>query len=98
MKLTNHHKENSYTHNTYVMRGTIEMTREEYANAFQWLCRMYEKAVKECNTYVRDGLSSLLLQKDTQIFFSLGVTATKMIAKKYGLKNYKDVNYCIRII
>ena len=96
MKLINHKKDNAYDIDTYVMRGTIEMTQKEYAKAFLFLRAKYHKAVKNCDTYVRDSLSSLDMFRGTG-YISLGVCATSLIAKKYGLKNYKDINYGIKI-
>lgn len=96
MKLTNHKKENSYTIDTFVMRGTITMTCTEYENAIMFLLREYQKAVKKCDTYTRDSLSGLKLLAVPRLS-SLGVCATKLIVKKYGLTGYKDQNYGIRV-
>ena len=95
MKLTNHNKNNSYTIDTYVMRGTIEMTPQEWTRAYLWLWDQYQKAVKDIETYKRDSLSSL--KRENGRLFSIGVLATRLIAKKYGLQNYKDQNYGIKL-
>ena len=97
MRITNHNVKNSYDVNTYVMRGTITMTRKEYQKAFKWLQSEYSKAIENCETYKRDSLCSLHDVKGDGVV-SLGVYASQMIAKKYGLKGYKNHNYGIKII
>lgn len=97
MKLINHNKNNSYDIDTYVMRGTIEMTHKEYVKAYLWLWGQYQKAIKNVETYKRDGLSSLH-DIENETLFCLGVTATSLLAKKYHLKGYKDQNYGIKIV
>jgi len=96
MKLINHQKNNFYTIDSYVMRGTIKMTAKEWQIAYLWLWGQYKKAVKNIDTYKRDSLSSL--NKEKGRLFCLGVCATGLIANKHHLNNYKDQNYGIRII
>ena len=96
MKLINHKDSNAYNIDTYVMRGTIEMTPQEWTKAYLWLWGQYQKAIKSVDTYKRDSLSSLKREKGR--LFSIGVLATSLLAKKYGLKNYKNINYGIKII
>lgn len=93
MKLTNHH---TYDIDTYVMHGTIEMTMEEYYKAFIFLRNKYHKAVKNLETYTRDSLAGLDYERNKKLF-SLGVTATSLIATRYHLKGYKNQNYGIQI-
>jgi hypothetical protein len=78
------------------MRGTIEMTPQEWTKTYLWLWGQYQKAIKSIDTYKRDSLSSL--KRDKGLLFSIGVLATSLVAKKYGLKNYKDINYGIKIV
>lgn len=96
MKLINHKRDNSYDIDTYVMRGTIEMTPQEWTKAYLWLWGQYQKAIKDIDTYKRDSLSSL--KRDKGLLFSIGVLATSLLAKKYHLKGYKDQNYGIKLI
>jgi len=96
MKLINHNQNNTYEIETYIMRGTIEMSPKEWENSYLYLSEQYKKAVKNTETYTRDSLSSL--KKDKGLLFSVGVLATKLLAIKYKLKNYKDQNYGIKII
>ena len=96
MKLKNHNKNNTYEIDSYVMRGTIEMSPSEWQKSYLYLWEQYKKAIKSIDTYKRDSLSSL--KKDTGLLFSVGILATQLIVKKYKLKNYKDQNYGIQII
>lgn len=101
MKLTNHPNSNIYDINTYVMRGTITINQEEFEKISEFLIKIEKEAIKDCNTYVRDGLSGIkkrLKNRKGKRKFCLGITATRLIAGQYNLKNYKDVNYGIRII
>lgn len=96
MKLINHKQNNSYNINTYIMRGTIEMTPKEWLKAYMYLWGQWQKAIKDIDTYKRDGLSSLDTKKEQ--LFSIGVSATSLLVKKYHLKGYKNQNYGIKII
>jgi len=95
MKLTNHNNNNAYEVDDAIMRGTIEMTAKEWTKTYLWLWEQYQKAITDIDTYKRDNLSSL--KNETGRIFCLGITATKLIAKKYKLNNYKDQNYAIKI-
>ena len=97
MKLINHKRDNSYDIDTYVMRGTIEMTSDEYDQVYAYLKETYNQAVKNCDTYVRDSLSSLKYFMGIG-YISLGVCATKLIVNKYHLESYKDQNYGIKVL
>ena len=99
MKLINHSDSNIYDIDTYVMRGTIIMTQEEFNWALMFLKKEYTKAKRRCDTYIRDGLSGLeeRFKNKGKRNFCLGITATKLLVEKYNLQNYKDVNYGIRI-
>lgn len=96
MKLINHNKNNTYDIETYVMRGTIQMTSKEWKKSYLWLWGQYQKAIKDIETYKRDGLSSL--KSDKGLLFNIGVVATSLLVKKYKLNNYKNQNYGIEII
>ncbi len=81
------------------MRGTIEMTVEEFVKANDYLGEEYKKAIKNCDTYIRDTIGGWVgLVPDVGNYFALGGTATKLIASKYGLANYKSINYGIKIV
>lgn len=102
MRLTNHQKDNSYTIDTYVMRGTITMSLSEYKDAVEYLKRTYTRAVKLCDTYTRDSLSPFSfyyghIEKPIKPV-CFGVCATQLLVTKYRLPNYKDQNYGIVII
>lgn len=96
MKVINHQKNNFYDLDTYIMRGTIEMTPKEWTKAYLWLWGQYQKAIKDIATYERDSLSSL--KREQGKIFSIGVCATKLLFKRFKLKNYKDQNYAIKIV
>jgi hypothetical protein len=101
MKLINHNKNNSYDIDTYVMHGTIEMTQVEFAQTHRFLELMYQKAKKNCDTAIRDGLNTGLRLMTRSLHrnpIDIGTTATALIAKAQGLKNYKQQNYGIKII
>lgn len=103
MKLINHKDSGSYDVDTYVMRGIIEMTTKEYKNCLDYLKKEDQKAVKKIDTYTRDSLSFMQhysgkVYETPKSIISVGVHATSLIAKKYGLKNYKDINYGIKIV
>jgi len=95
MKLTNTSR--IYDINTFVMRGTISMTQEEWGKAYIFLKKRYSKAKKNCETYTRDSLYNIIKEEPKDKVFNIGIYATRLIVEKYGLKNYKDVNYGIRI-
>lgn len=96
MKLNNHSGNNVYDINTYVMRGTITMTPGELEEVVSYLKKEYKRAKQRANTYIRDSLykfENRIIGKS----FSLGVTASRLIANKYKLEKYKNQNYGIRI-
>lgn len=95
MQLKNRQKNNFFYVDDAVMRGTIEMTSQEWQKCYLWLWGQYQKAIKDIETYKRDSLASL--KKDKGRIFCIGVLATQLIVKKYKLKNYRDVNYAIII-
>ena len=100
MKLKNKQNNNYFEIDETIMRGSIEMTRTEWADVYTFLSNEYKKAKKNIDTYTRDSLNSTLHIITRDIFktiFNLGVCATTLIVKKYNLKNYKDVNYAIII-
>lgn len=98
MKLINHNKNNTYDIDTYVMHGTIKMTLKEWEKVYKLLERKYNNAVKYCKTATRDGLCGCMDKIYANNPFSIGVTATSLLAKKFHLKGYKDQNYGIQII
>lgn len=95
MKITNHNPNNTYDIDTYVMRGTIEMTPQEWREAYSFLQKKYKQAAQKTDTYPRDSLASI--RKNSGLLFSVGVPATQLLFKKYKLKNYKNQNYGIKI-
>jgi hypothetical protein len=97
MNIKNHKKDNGYNlKDGSYMRGTITMTSKEWQKAYLWLWGQYQKAIKDIDTYKRDSLASL--KKDSGQVFSIGITATSLLAKRYKLSNYKNQNYAIKII
>jgi len=105
MKLVNHHKDNyTYddTHDGSVMNGTIYMTAREWADMLKRLRKAYDRATRDCNTRIRDGLAHVfnwtLKHHGDKKRVCLGVTATSLIALKYNLKRYKHQNYVIERI
>lgn len=99
MKLTNHKKNSFYwLPSGSVMHGTIEVSQEENKAICCYLLSEYQKAINTCDTYKRDSLSNCTVSKDKKIF-SAGVCASGLIAKRYGLDNYKnDRNYGIKTV
>ena len=100
MKLINHNKNNHYDIDTFVMSGTITMSQKEYKKVYEFLMATRDKAILKIDTYTRDSLENIkhFQNKTVGDLFSFGVVATKLIAEKYGLKNYKKQNYGIKII
>jgi hypothetical protein len=99
MKLTNHNKNNSYTINTFVIHGTITMTRKEAEAVTAMLLNEYMKAVKRGDTYTRDSLKTFsMVRMGDASLICIGVRATELIAERYNLQGYKPINYGIKII
>jgi hypothetical protein len=101
MKIINHYNWYTLPNDSTIIHGTIEMTEKELQKVFKYLTKEYEKAIKKCNTSIRDGLATLKNKKYTHQninHFSIGITATKLLFKKYNLPRYKDQNYAIKII
>jgi len=100
MKLTNHNKNNHYTIDTFSIWGTIEINQKEYKKVYEFLMAKRDKAIIDVETYMRDSLENIkyFQNKTAGDLFSFGVLATQLVAKKYGLKNYKKQNYGIKII
>ena len=100
MILNNHNKNTAYNLDcgTYI-KGTIKMTYAEWCEAYHFLQNEYKKAVKKTETYKRDSLNYALKQFDRKKPFSIGVTGTFEIVKKYNLLGkYKNQNYAIKIL
>lgn len=102
MKLINHKNGNYYECAGGIMRGTISMTIDEYKQSMRFLASERKRAIKKCDTAIRDGLAFVkgfaYVYSHPSEPISLGVTATKLITKHFGLKNYKDQNYAIKVI
>ena len=105
MKLINHQKGN-YTYDDTrdgsVMYGTIYMTGAQFHESIKALKRAYTRAVRDCNTSIRDGLSHVfnhtLVKHADARRICLGVTATSLLALKWNLPRYKsNQNYVIEI-
>jgi hypothetical protein len=97
MKLINHQKDNHYELSCSMMWGTIYMTTKEWTKCYLWLWSQWQKAIKDIETYKRDSLSSLNKNENLK-WFCIGVEATRLLAEKNNLKNYKNQNYGIKII
>lgn len=105
MKITNHNKGN-YTFvspsDSSVMYGTITMTRKEYERAIAFLKRRYGTAKRYNHTYIRDSLAHVfnwtLKHYPQENRICLGVCATELLFKEYGLPRYKKQNYLIVIV
>lgn len=105
MKAINHQKDN-YTfvsiYDSSVMNGTIEMTREEFNDAIEFLRIQKLISEKKVDTYTRDALSHVfnwtLKHYGQADRLCLGVRATELIFKHYALPRYKRQNYVIQII
>ena len=92
MKVTNHNKNNCIYTKDCVVRGTITMSEQEFYQVEKYLKARYIKAVKDCETSIRDGLKyTKLLPKSKKVV--MGVTATRLIFEKFNLPRYKEVNY-----
>lgn len=105
MKVVNHHKNNySYDRsgNGSVIRGTLYMSQKEFKEVIGYLAKEYKRALKNCDTSKRDGLSYLfdwiLPKHDNKSPFCAGITATTLIFKHYNLPRYKEQNYTIKIV
>lgn len=105
MKITNHHKGN-FTYvdedDSSVMYGTIEMSRDEFNDAIEFLRLQKQIATKRIDTYTRDALNHVfswtLPHYQHKRRMCLGIRATELIFKHYGLPRYKMQNYVIQII
>lgn len=100
IKLINHN--DYYDINGTVIRGTITMSSTDYKKTLDYLKKVYLKALKDCDTYKRDSLSFMQhytgkIYETPKSIISLGICATKLIVGRYKLKNYKDINYGIKI-
>ena len=89
MKLTNKNNSNIYDVDTYVMRGTISMSKDEWKEVLMFLEKEYKKAVKNCDTYIRDSLWNFekRFENKGKKIFCLGITATQLLVNKYNLQN-----------
>lgn len=104
MKAINHQK-NNYTYDGSnsgsVMNGTLYMSKKEWNRVVKYLGGQYKKAVKNSDTYIRDGLGHALSwnipKHSGEKSFCIGVTATELIFKHYNLPRYKRQNYQIII-
>lgn len=101
MKLTNHKKSNYYNlPDGTTIRGTITLTDIELQKSLDYLYKQYKKALTNNDTYTRDELLKINEYDKKgvpQILFSIGVHATKLLAKHYKLTTYKDQNYALYI-
>lgn len=101
MKVTNHQKGNFTYCGSSVMYGTIEMTQKEWLCALAYLKKCYTKAKAQCDTYIRDSLSHVfnytLPNTVSDAPVCVGVCATELLFKHYGLERYKKQNYQIVI-
>ena len=92
MRVTNYHRNNYRYIDDCIVRGSIKMTFEEFLEAEKYLKKEYQKAVKDCNTYIRDNLCyTKLLPEHGNVV--MGVTATELVFKRYKLPRYKQQNY-----
>lgn len=98
--LKNYNKQNHFnlSDGTYI-KGVIKMDYQDFCKVYEFLRREYKKAVKKIDTYKRDSLAKAIDVKNFDRYkpFSVGITATKLIAKKFNLDRYKDQNYAIII-
>lgn len=99
MKLRNLYIQNKFNleDGTYI-KGLIEMSYQEWCEVYHFLENEYKEAIKNTETYKRDALSYALKQFNRHLPFSIGVTGTYEIVKKYNLlSKYKSHNYAIKI-
>ena len=99
MELKNYYKPNHFNlENGATIKGIIKMSYKEWCSAHDFLKKEHEKATKKVETYKRDSLSHALNIFDRREPFSIGVTGTYEIVKKYNLLDkYKNQNYAILI-
>ena len=101
MKLINY-KYGYYDEFSCSINGKITMTQGEWQECIAWLKRTY-KWVQNPRSYAK--FYKELLEEDTMRFIStkksylhnIRVDATKAIAERHGLKNYKHNNYIIEV-
>lgn len=100
MMLKNYYSKNHFwLDDGTTIKGIIEMNYQEWCDVYHFLQNEYKKAVKKIETYKRDSLNYALKQFDKKKPFSIGITGTYEIVKKYNLLNkYKNQNYAIKII
>ncbi|GEM_PF-2679938 len=98
MKLKNRRNDNWFYYQDCVMRGEIEMTKNEWEEVQEFLFSEFKKSVKNCDTSIRNGLASGFMPKiPVRNLINVGITGTRLIVAKYNLKRHKEVNYLIRI-
>jgi len=99
MIIKNYNKQNHFNLDDGTsIRGVIKMDYSEWCKAYDYLRKEQKKATKRVETYKRDALSYALKIFSRRKPFSIGVTDTYEIVKKYNLLDkYKNQNYAIII-
>lgn len=99
MKLINHIKGNhNYDDSGAVMSGTIEVSPTEWQHVKQLIKRSKIKELKDYKHIYLERAERPIRDQNEYMAFSLGVTVSKLIAKKYNLKRYKRQNYQFKIV
>lgn len=108
MKVTNH-KRNNYHFcgsDSSVMRGSIQMSIEEWKAVKAWLKVRYQHAIDNSESYQMERLINTINYNvpigDRAIkqneLFCLGAEATRLMFQAFGLPRYKRQNYSIKVI
>lgn len=94
MKIINHNKNNyTYDNSGSVIRGTIEVTKDEWNIIKEYLRNSPSKSFDYMDIALERAEISYY-----DIFYSLGVTPTEMIFKHFNLPRYKRQNYQFKVI
>jgi len=85
------------------MRGTIQINDKENNVIVAFLLNAKAKAIKNNDTYIRDSLGGQLSFSKNRKYFSIGVTATKLVLREFEKSilprsfRYKQQNYAFTI-
>lgn len=78
------------------IHGTIKMTLKEYDNVLTYL--KYDKAkLWDSDIFAKDIKKAIYFDNGKKFLINIRSTATKLLADKFNLTNYKNCNYQIEV-
>jgi hypothetical protein len=103
MDIVNHQKRGYYwLDDGTTIHGTITISESESHKITAYLQKEKQRAINECDTFIRDNISTPRYTKNKK-YFSLGVCATQLVLKKFDSLftprsfRYKAQNYAFTI-